>query len=115
MSDQPNNVVPEAAADDVEFVGAAEAADIEVVECPAETGGWQVYRAESIEYFETPAGLVYVRARLNEEPDLIVRFTRITPMPPLRLVLASGSINVRRAERKARREKRELRARGYDV
>jgi len=85
------------------------------IESPEGTRGWTHARKDGIETFTAPDATVYVRARSEEEADVIVSFTRIRGMTPMRLVRADASTTVKRAERKARREKRELQRRGYDV
>lgn len=80
-----------------------------------QTTGWWTARKDGIETFTAPDNVVYVRARPDEDADVIVRFTRIPGMTPMRLVRADESSTVKRAERKKRRELRELRKRGYDV
>lgn len=87
-----------------------------VLESPRDTSGWLVARKDGIETFTRPGDdFGYVRARPDEEADLIVNFTRIPGMTSMRLVRSDESSTVRRAERKRRREERELRKRGYDV
>lgn len=83
---------------------------------PVDTVGWRAARsADGIETFTAPNGQSYVRARPDEDADVIVSFTRTRGMSDMRLVLAGESATVRRAEKKKRREERELRKRGYDV
>jgi hypothetical protein len=88
---------------------------VEQLESPRDTKGWTVARKDGIETFTATDGNAYVRAAAGEEADVIVNFTRIPGMTPMRLVRADESSTVRRAERKRRREERELRKRGYDV
>jgi hypothetical protein len=87
----------------------------EVVQAGVPTREWKVARQDGIETFTRPDGRAYVRARPDEEADVIVHFDRIPGMTPMRLIERGDSATVRRAERKARREARELRKRGYDV
>lgn len=82
---------------------------------PLETHGWRVERRDGIETFIAPDDTDYVRARPDEDADVIVHFTRIPGITDMRLVEASESATVKRAARKKRREQRALRARGYDV
>lgn len=85
------------------------------LQSPAHTSGWTVSRKDGIETFTSNDGVQYVRANAGEEADVIVTFTRIAGMFPLRLVRADQSTAVKRAARKKRREEREMRKRGYDV
>ena len=94
--------------------------DIQRLSSPADTKGWMMTRQDGIETFTAPGvdgaeGVAYVRARIGEAPDLIVTFTRTLGLQQLWLVRADRSTTVRRATLRARREKRALRARGYDV
>lgn len=82
---------------------------------PQDTSGWRVERRDGIETFIAPDDVPYVRARLGEDADVIVSFTRIPGMMDMALVEASESATVKRAARKKRREQAELRKRGYDV
>lgn len=82
---------------------------------PEHTSGWTATRKDGIETFVSHDGLQYVRANAGEEADVIIAFTRIPGLLPLRLVRADQSTKVKRAARKKRREERELRKRGYDV
>lgn len=77
--------------------------------------GWTPSRKDGIETFTSPGGELYVRARPDEDADVIVSFPNTRGLSPLHLVLAGESATVKRAERKKRRELRELRRRGYDV
>jgi len=98
--------------------------DTQRLSSPADTKGWTMTRQDGIETFTAPGvdgavdgaeGVAYVRARTGEAPDLIVTFTRTLGLQQLWLVRADRSTTVRRATLRARREKRALRARGYDV
>lgn len=86
-----------------------------VLNSPVDTRDWTVSRQDGIETFLSPDNKEYVRAQKDEEPDLIVHFTRLTGMTAMRLVLSEFSYTVKAQNRKARRERRELRARGYDA
>jgi hypothetical protein len=88
---------------------------VEQLESPRDTKGWTATRKDGIETFTALDGSAYVRAAPGEEADVIVNFTRIPGMIPMRLVRAGESSTVRRAEKKKRREERELRKRGYDA
>ena len=85
------------------------------LQSPIDTKGWTVKRQDGIETFVNTHGTEFVRARPDEDADVIVVFTRTRGMTPLRLIERGESATVRRAERKKRREERELRKRGYDV
>jgi len=85
------------------------------IESGPATKGWWTARKDGIETFTAPDGIAYVRARPDEDADVIVNFTRIPGMTPMRLVRADESSTVKRAARKKRRENAELRKRGYDV
>lgn len=82
---------------------------------PVDTVGWRATRVDGIETFTAPNGQAYVRARPDEDADVIVTFKRILGMTDLRLIDRSESATVKRAARKKRREDAELRRRGYDV
>lgn len=99
-----------------EVIGVDMAADEpEQIASPEGTKGWTHARKDGIETFTATDGTAYVRARPDEEADVIVSFSRIRGMTPMRLVRSDQSTTVRRAARKARREAAELRKRGYDV
>lgn len=106
-------------ADNVPCDAALEQNPIETVAKVIETGlatkGWTVARKDGIETFTATDGIAYVRARPDEDADVIVRFTRIPGMTDMRLVRSDESSTVKRAARKRRRENAELRRRGYDV
>lgn len=80
--------------------------------------GWKVVHRRSgsstFEIFTSPKGEEYVRCQPGEEPDAIHK-SKTRGLPDTFLKLASASRAVRRADRRERRRKRELRARGYDA
>lgn len=82
---------------------------------PEDTVGWTPTRIAGREGWRDVDGVEWVRARNDETPEITVVFTQHRGLPPVRLVRADASRDVKRAERKARREARALRVRGYDA
>lgn len=76
--------------------------------------GWTITRHLGIEVFTSPSGTEYVRATKGETPDAIIR-PKTRGLSEVQLRLAADSATVKRADRKDRKQKRELRERGYDV
>lgn len=76
--------------------------------------GWAISRHLGIEVFTSPSGTEYVRAIKAEPADAIIQ-PKTRGLSEIRLRLAAESTTIKKAERKDRKEKRELRARGYDV
>lgn len=113
--DVVHTVAPPDVAEGPFFGGSPAVAEWTVLESPRDTKAWTVSRQDGIETFLSPDNKEYVRAQRDEEPDLIVHFTRLTGMTAMRLVLSEFSYTVKAQNRKARRERRELRARGYDA
>lgn len=87
----------------------------EAIQSGDATREWKTSRQDGIETFTRPDGRAYVRCGPAEEADVLIHFDRIPGMTPMRLIERGDSAKVRRAERKKRREERELRRRGYDV
>ena len=80
-----------------------------------ETRTWKrVTLAGNVEGYLTSDGTTYVRARADEPAEVRVTFM-VAGLPPLLLVRAEASVTITRAEKAERRERRALRARGYDA
>jgi hypothetical protein len=81
--------------------------------CPEDTGGWVLTKVAGQEAWTDELGVTWVRASESETPEIVVVFTRHPGLQPRGLVRADASRSVRRAQRKARREARALKVRGY--
>lgn len=76
--------------------------------------GWKLAVHLGIEVFTSPEGIEYVRVRADETPAAIIE-PKTRGLGPTRLVPRAESETIKRADKKERRRKTELRRRGYDV
>ena len=86
---------------------------VPMLKSPDDTRAWKPITVAGNPAYVDPQGVTWVRARDDEQPQLVIVFTRVPGMRPLPLVPASTSGTVARSERKARRQQRELARRGY--
>lgn len=87
---------------------------IPILRSPDDTKGWTPVLIAGREGWTDEEGVTWVRARADEVPERSVEFTQHRGLPTLHLVRAESSQDVRRAQRKARRVQRALKARGYE-
>lgn len=84
-----------------------------VVISPTDTRAWKNARtANGTDGWIDAQGVVWVRARQDEAPEVVVVFERTPSLPSLNLVRSDVSLSEKGAQTRARRAQRELTKRG---